>query len=243
MARARRQVAAALRGSGSALSPVWHVGWRARVRCAGMLSAGGVHGAGGRRRCGWRCSGRCGWSWTASRWTCRAPSARGARAAGAGRGPDRPVDQLVDALWPAEVPESGRQALHTHVSRLRTHLGPAAARLQTRPAATGWSWTRRAGPDPGADAARRGPGRHEDPAGALALLRRGARAVARTGARRPHRRRADRRRGRGVRAAAPRGDRRPDRLRGRRRAGRRRSSARRRGRWPKIRCASPPCCS
>jgi predicted ATPase/DNA-binding SARP family transcriptional activator len=41
------------------------------------------------------------------------------------------VDHLLDALWPAEVPESGRQALHTHVSRLRGHLGTAAARLQT----------------------------------------------------------------------------------------------------------------
>jgi predicted ATPase/DNA-binding SARP family transcriptional activator len=41
------------------------------------------------------------------------------------------VDHLVDALWPSEVPESGRQALHTHMSRLRAHLGPAAARLQT----------------------------------------------------------------------------------------------------------------
>ena len=42
------------------------------------------------------------------------------------------VDHLVDALWPSEIPESGRQALHTHVSRLRAHLGPAAPRLQTR---------------------------------------------------------------------------------------------------------------
>ncbi|WP_214368293.1 BTAD domain-containing putative transcriptional regulator [Pseudonocardia sp. H11422] len=42
------------------------------------------------------------------------------------------VDHLVDALWPSEMPESGRQALHTHVSRLRTCLGPAATRLQTR---------------------------------------------------------------------------------------------------------------
>jgi DNA-binding SARP family transcriptional activator len=41
------------------------------------------------------------------------------------------VDHLVDALWPSEVPESGRQALHSHVSRLRGHLGPAAARLET----------------------------------------------------------------------------------------------------------------
>jgi predicted ATPase/DNA-binding SARP family transcriptional activator len=41
------------------------------------------------------------------------------------------VDQLVDALWPAAVPQSGRQALHSHVSRLRRHLGSAADRLQT----------------------------------------------------------------------------------------------------------------
>ena len=41
------------------------------------------------------------------------------------------VDHLVDALWPAEIPESGRQALHSHVSRLRSHLGPASARLET----------------------------------------------------------------------------------------------------------------
>ncbi|WP_261325739.1 BTAD domain-containing putative transcriptional regulator [Modestobacter marinus] len=41
------------------------------------------------------------------------------------------VDSLVDALWPSEVPDSGRQALHSHVSRLRGHLGPAAARLET----------------------------------------------------------------------------------------------------------------
>jgi predicted ATPase/DNA-binding SARP family transcriptional activator len=41
------------------------------------------------------------------------------------------VDHLVDALWPGDVPESGRQALHSHVSRLRGHLGPAAGRLET----------------------------------------------------------------------------------------------------------------
>jgi predicted ATPase/DNA-binding SARP family transcriptional activator len=41
------------------------------------------------------------------------------------------VDHLVDALWPSEVSTSGRQAVHTHVSRLRTHFGPAASRLQT----------------------------------------------------------------------------------------------------------------
>ena len=43
------------------------------------------------------------------------------------------VDQLVDALWPAEAPDSARQALHAHIFRLRSQLGPAAARLQTRP--------------------------------------------------------------------------------------------------------------
>jgi predicted ATPase/DNA-binding SARP family transcriptional activator len=42
------------------------------------------------------------------------------------------VEHLLDALWPSEVPESGRQALHTHVSRLRAHLGPTVDRLQTR---------------------------------------------------------------------------------------------------------------
>jgi predicted ATPase len=41
------------------------------------------------------------------------------------------VDHLMDALWPSEIPEAGRQALHTHVSRLRGHLGPAADRLET----------------------------------------------------------------------------------------------------------------
>ncbi|HEY5882191.1 MAG TPA: BTAD domain-containing putative transcriptional regulator [Nakamurella sp.] len=42
------------------------------------------------------------------------------------------VDALVDTLWPDGGPES-RQALHSHVSRLRGQLGPASARLQTRP--------------------------------------------------------------------------------------------------------------
>jgi predicted ATPase/DNA-binding SARP family transcriptional activator len=43
------------------------------------------------------------------------------------------VDDLLDALWPSDVPESGRAALHSHVFRLRGHLGPAGARLETRP--------------------------------------------------------------------------------------------------------------
>ncbi|SEO47707.1 BTAD domain-containing putative transcriptional regulator [Trujillonella endophytica] len=44
------------------------------------------------------------------------------------------VDALVDALWPDDVPDSGRQALHSVVSRLRSDLGPAAVRLETGPA-------------------------------------------------------------------------------------------------------------
>lgn len=41
------------------------------------------------------------------------------------------ADHLLDALWPADPPESGRAALHSHVSRLRGHLGAAADRLET----------------------------------------------------------------------------------------------------------------
>ncbi|WP_205857536.1 AfsR/SARP family transcriptional regulator, partial [Phytoactinopolyspora endophytica] len=40
------------------------------------------------------------------------------------------AEHLLDTLWPAALPESGRQALHTQVSRLRTNLGTAASRLQ-----------------------------------------------------------------------------------------------------------------
>ena len=84
-------------------------------------------------RYGWRCSGRCGWSSTARRSRCRGPKRRAVLALLAlAEGRTVTVDHLVDALWPAEAPESGRQALHTHVSRLRAHLGPAADRLQTR---------------------------------------------------------------------------------------------------------------
>jgi predicted ATPase/DNA-binding SARP family transcriptional activator len=41
------------------------------------------------------------------------------------------VDHLLDALWASEPPESGRAALHSHISRLRGHLGQAAGRLET----------------------------------------------------------------------------------------------------------------
>ncbi|WP_197722526.1 BTAD domain-containing putative transcriptional regulator [Cellulomonas fimi] len=42
------------------------------------------------------------------------------------------VDALVDALWPHDPPASARQALQSHVSRLRGHLGPASGRLASR---------------------------------------------------------------------------------------------------------------
>jgi predicted ATPase/DNA-binding SARP family transcriptional activator len=40
------------------------------------------------------------------------------------------VDEIVDALWPAEPPEKARAALHSHIFRLRRHLGPLASRLE-----------------------------------------------------------------------------------------------------------------
>jgi predicted ATPase/DNA-binding SARP family transcriptional activator len=40
------------------------------------------------------------------------------------------VDELLGAVWPDTVPDSGRRALHSHVSRLRAHLGAAGGRLQ-----------------------------------------------------------------------------------------------------------------
>lgn len=46
----------------------------------------------------------------------------------AGRGVG--TERLVDALWPDGPPENAVQALYSHVSRLRGHLGPAAHRLQ-----------------------------------------------------------------------------------------------------------------
>ncbi len=43
-----------------------------------------------------------------------------------------PADHLVDALWPAELPDSARASLHSQISRLRRHLGSAAGRLEGR---------------------------------------------------------------------------------------------------------------
>lgn len=41
------------------------------------------------------------------------------------------IDTLVDAVWPAEPPAAARQALQSHVSRIRRHLGPAAVHLSS----------------------------------------------------------------------------------------------------------------
>jgi predicted ATPase/DNA-binding SARP family transcriptional activator len=39
------------------------------------------------------------------------------------------VDSLIDAVWPAELPGAARQALQSHASRIRRHLGRASTRL------------------------------------------------------------------------------------------------------------------
>ncbi len=46
-----------------------------------------------------------------------------------------PVDDLLAALWPGDLPETARATLQSHVSRLRAHLGSAAARLEGSPGA------------------------------------------------------------------------------------------------------------
>lgn len=40
------------------------------------------------------------------------------------------VDELLDGVWPSDAPNSARAALHSHISRIRGHLGPAASRLE-----------------------------------------------------------------------------------------------------------------
>ena len=47
------------------------------------------------------------------------------------RGRALTVGHLLDALWPAELPDSARGALHSHVFRLRGQLGGAGTRLET----------------------------------------------------------------------------------------------------------------
>ncbi|HZD69497.1 MAG TPA: winged helix-turn-helix domain-containing protein, partial [Actinomycetes bacterium] len=83
------------------------------------------------------------------------------------------VDRLLDAVWPCDPPDSARAALHSHISRLRGHLGPGAARLE----APSGSY-RLALADDGLDAAQarslltRARGlAGDDPAAAAALLR------------------------------------------------------------------------
>ena len=39
------------------------------------------------------------------------------------------VDDLLDAIWPSGAPDTGRATLHSHISRLRGHLGAGAGRL------------------------------------------------------------------------------------------------------------------
>jgi predicted ATPase/DNA-binding SARP family transcriptional activator len=41
------------------------------------------------------------------------------------------VDDLLDALWGSDPPDAAKASLHSHISRLRGHLGPAAARLES----------------------------------------------------------------------------------------------------------------
>ncbi|MFB9324072.1 AfsR/SARP family transcriptional regulator, partial [Cryptosporangium minutisporangium] len=79
------------------------------------------------------------------------------------------TEALVDTLWPTDPPETGRRAVHSHLSRLRRHLGPAAGRLER----AGAGYALRVGPDD-VDAARlRAAARHSaaalasDPAAAV----------------------------------------------------------------------------
>ena len=41
-----------------------------------------------------------------------------------------PVEDLLDALWPSDLPDSAHATLQSHVSRLRGHLGSGADRLE-----------------------------------------------------------------------------------------------------------------
>ena len=42
------------------------------------------------------------------------------------------ADALIDAVWSEEPPDTARQALQSHISRLRRSLGPSATRLERR---------------------------------------------------------------------------------------------------------------
>jgi hypothetical protein len=82
------------------------------------------------------------WNPTGRRWNAPAECARGWTATRYGdhpaglipAGPSLTTTISADiptAIRAVATPESGRQALHSHVSRLRTHLGAAASRLTT----------------------------------------------------------------------------------------------------------------
>ena len=124
------------------------------------------------------------------------------------------ADHLVDALWPSAPPESGRAALHTHVSRLRGHLGSGAARLVTLDGGY------RLALDPGgldverARAVGAGPLGLGRPGSGRRVATRGAGALARPGLRGPFRNRRSGDHGGRCRATTPGGDRPadPDRL-------------------------------
>jgi hypothetical protein len=109
-----------------------------------------------------------------------------------------PDDRLLEDLWGDEPPASGRAALRVRISQLRKALGEAGAALLTRPP----GYVLHVEPDridarlferlAGGRAARRGvhrPGRHDAARGARPLARPGARGrrvrVVRTGRDRP----------------------------------------------------------
>ena len=137
--------------------------------------------------CGWRCSGRCGAGRrrAGGRPGPEAPS--GARPAGAGRGARR----SPSTTWSTRC---GRPSRPSPARRRCTPTSPGCAPTSGRPRPAGDAGRRlpaaarrrragpRAGPDAAAAARCRAP---HDPGGALAVLRRGARAVARAGPRRP----------------------------------------------------------
>jgi DNA-binding SARP family transcriptional activator len=76
------------------------------------------------------------------------------------------IDRLVDTLWPDGPPDKATAAVHSHVSRLRGHLGSHAGRLERRDR----GYRLRLEPfELDVDAARRLA--REDPALALALWR------------------------------------------------------------------------
>jgi predicted ATPase/DNA-binding SARP family transcriptional activator len=76
------------------------------------------------------------------------------------------IERLVDTLWPDGAPDNATAAVHSHVSRLRGHLGAEAGRLERR----GRGYRLRLEPfEADVDAARRLA--RDDPAAALALWR------------------------------------------------------------------------